>query len=303
MKSPILILLFCVTLSASALAQVDAVPQLKDIKTRRSSVALPSMQVSHRNIHQGQAFKVTLSDAPLGQDYYVSFAGRQLKLYKGEKEQYIYLPVKGDLKVGGYTLHLKDAYQNEVDTAKLEVLKGAFYTQHIRYYRPKPDQATQDILDKENALVDAASEVRSEERLWDSAFMLPVPHRVTANYGTRRYLNGKYNGYHSGVDFASPFGYPIKAPHNATVTLAKYFSKYNANGNLVFLDHGAGVTSVYIHLSKIAVKEGQKVNKGQTIGYIGSTGRSTGPHLHWGLYLNGQNTDGLAWVKYTKTLF
>jgi murein DD-endopeptidase MepM/ murein hydrolase activator NlpD len=126
---------------------------------------------------------------------------------------------------------------------------------------------------------------------------------MSAAYGTRRYLNGKYNGYHSGVDFASPHGYPIKSPANAIVALARYFSKYNSNGNTIFLDHGQGVTSVYIHMSKLAVKNGDRVKKGQTIGYIGTTGRSTGPHLHWGVYLNGHNTDGMSWIRFSERAF
>ncbi|RYX94149.1 M23 family metallopeptidase, partial [bacterium] len=160
-----------------------------------------------------------------------------------------------------------------------------------------------DLIKEEDALVEVAKSTFSEEPMWDKPFILPVPQRVSDIYGTQRYLNSKYNGYHSGVDFASPGGYPIKAINNAQVTLAKYFSKYNSNGNIVFLNHGLGVGSVYLHLSKILVKEGQKVKRGEILGYVGSTGRSTGPHLHWGVYLYGQNTDGLAWTTLTQKMY
>ena len=95
-------------------------------------------------------------------------------------------------------------------------------------------------------------------------------------------------------------GYPIKAPARGKVVLANYFSVGNDNGNTVFLDHGMGVTTGFIHLSKILVKVGDSVEQGQTIGLIGSSGRSTGPHLHWGTYIHGQNTDGLGWIRLTQ---
>lgn len=183
------------------------------------------------------------------------------------------------------------------------VIKGRFRTQYIRYRKPPLAPHVQAIIDKEEELVTKAKHTVSSKQLWQGSFIKPVSHRISSLYGNRRFLNGKYNGYHGGVDFASPMGTPIRATNSGKVILARYFSKWNSNGNIVFLDHGHGVTSVYIHLSRISVEEGQMVTKGQTIGRVGSTGRSTGPHLHWGLYLNGQNTDGLGWIRFSQTFF
>ena len=231
-------------------------------------------------------------------DTNIEFNDKKYKLF-AEK---VFIPVSPEIKSGEYYLKIKKADQ-ELTAIKIQIKAKKFGKQNISYYKPKLSIKAEEKIKEEDNLVELAKSNYSEEVFWDKSFILPVGQRVSDIYGTKRYLNGKYNGFHSGVDFASPFGVPVKAINNAKVNLAQYFSKYNSNGNIVFLDHGLGVGSVYLHLSKIAVKEGQKVKRGDTIGYVGSTGRSTGPHLHWGVYLYGQNTDGLAWIKLTQKLF
>jgi len=271
----------------------------------------PVLKLSSDQVVQGQLCALEL-EAPWreGVQYTLEGLGQKIPFYdqgpipnKSHHRFRTFLSVKADLKPGGYTLSVKDEEGHRALKEHLEVKPGSFYSQYIRFVSPplKPEQQKQ--VAEEDKWVDAVKDLRTEQAFWNGPFVLPVPHRVSAAFGTRRYLNGKYNGYHSGVDFASPMGYPVKAPGGARVALARYFSKYNSNGNLVFLDHGQGITSVYIHFSKLAVKEGDRVSKGQTIGYIGSTGRSTGPHLHWGFYLNGQNVDGLAWIRFSERAF
>jgi len=260
----------------------------------------PKLEVSGADVRQGQALQVKFCEAEPGL-YRLQVAGQSHALFPQGSCALAFVGIPADQKPGGYTLRIVDAQGQPVATQKIEVYPGRFQTQHIRFYTPALSPEQQAVIAEENALMDQARQGSETAALWQGAFMLPVPHRISAVYGTRRYLNGKYNGYHSGVDFASPMAYPVKAPAAGKVSLARYFSKHNANGNTVFLDHGLGVTSVYIHLSQISVQEGQTVTQGQTLGLIGSTGRSTGPHLHWGVYLNGQNTDGLAWIKFTQT--
>lgn len=215
-----------------------------------------------------------------------------------------YIGVPADMQAGQYKLQIMPIEGETVlDELPFSVVNGHFYTQHISFYTPPLPPDIAKIVEAEEALVDKARFTVSNTQLWTGPFAPPVPHALTGTYGNRRFLNGQYNRYHSGVDFASPMGTPVKAPQNAVVTLARYFHKYNSNGNIVFLDHGQGVTSVAIHLSKILVKEGQMVKRGEPVGLVGSSGRSTGPHLHWGLYLNGQNTDGLSWIQFTKNYF
>lgn len=304
------ILLLTLNVTAQELPQEVPIPTPSTLTSiEPTNLPVPVLTSSPSKVIQGQSVELNLQTALPGK-YRVDVAGQSLPLFAngqteaGQKNKYrAFLAIKGDLKPGGYTLLLKAENGQVLLKDKLEVMLGTFGTQYIRFVRPplSPEQAA--LVAEEDKSVDDARFSQTEQALWDSPFILPVPHRMSAAYGTRRYLNGKYNGYHSGVDFASPHGYPIKAPANAIVALASYFSKYNSNGNTIFLDHGQGVTSVYIHMSKLAVKKGDRVKKGQTIGYIGTTGRSTGPHLHWGFYLNGYNTDGMSWIRFSERAF
>ena len=140
--------------------------------------------------------------------------------------------------------------------------------------------------------------LKTPEKFWDGPLKRPSVGRVSTIYGVRRYYNGKFanNYYHRGVDYAGAQGSPIVAPAGGRVALVgKEAEGFRVHGNVVGIDHGQGLTSIFMHLSRINVKEGDMVKPGQLIGTIGSTGASTGPHLHWGLYVNGQAIDPTRW--------
>lgn len=114
-------------------------------------------------------------------------------------------------------------------------------------------------------------------------FNIPVKGRFSSPFGLRRFFNGQARKPHSGLDIAAPEGTPIISPTNGIIiTIGNYFF----NGNTVFIDHGQGLVSMFCHLSRIVVRPGETVKKGQIVGEIGMTGRVTGPHLHWGVSLN-----------------
>ncbi len=263
-----------------------------------------------KTILQGQCgrFILNVENEKPEDTYFLEILDQKIPFFALKKDRQhssyqTFLAIKADIKPGQYPIKITNQQHHILREDILHIKPGRFYTQALRIRRPKPSPQAQAIVEQEEKLIEQARKLMTPEALWQEPFILPVPQRVSAAFGTRRYLNGNYNGYHSGVDFASPMGYPVKAPAAAQVSLARYFSIYNSNGNTVFLNHGQGVSSVYIHLSKIAVKEHDWVKKGQIIGYIGTTGRSTGPHLHWSLYLNGQNMDGLYWIRFTEALF
>jgi len=135
----------------------------------------------------------------------------------------------------------------------------------------------------------------SDLRFWQDPFAPPVDGCVTSPFGVKRLHNGKPTGeFHGGVDQRTPAGEPILAIADGKIVFAKQLT---VPGNTVGLDHGQGLRSMYLHMARLAVSDGSTVKKGDVLGYAGSTGRSTGPHLHWVLYANGVNVNPAQWVK------
>jgi murein DD-endopeptidase MepM/ murein hydrolase activator NlpD len=132
---------------------------------------------------------------------------------------------------------------------------------------------------------------RTPERLWRGPFVRPVPDPANSAFGTRSFYNGEPRSPHSGADFLSPEGRPIRAPAAGRVVIAgsRYFT-----GNTVVIDHGLGLYSMFAHLSSIAVAAGDAVEPGQIVGEVGATGRVTGAHLHWSVRLAGARVDPLS---------
>lgn len=121
----------------------------------------------------------------------------------------------------------------------------------------------------------------------------PVAGPLSSKFGVRRFFNGEERNPHSGLDFAVPAGTPIKAPAAGKVILT---GNYFFNGNTVFVDHGQGFISMFCHMSKIDVKVGDVVPRGGVVGKVGSTGRATGPHMHWNVSLNDARVDPAIFI-------
>lgn len=155
--------------------------------------------------------------------------------------------------------------------------------------------------DHEFDRVDAFKALITAEKLWNGAFQRPNQGEITTVYGVRRYYNGEFaqDYFHRGVDYAGPTGDPVVAPAAGRIALVgRVEDGFELHGNTIGIDHGQGVLSIMLHLSRIDVKEGDVVQPGQRIGAVGGTGAVTGPHLHWGLYVNGQSVDPVPW-RYT----
>jgi len=150
-----------------------------------------------------------------------------------------------------------------------------------------PQEVLQRIRD--DAALARRARQRSDERTdWVGGFSWPVIGRITGVYGSQRILNGNPRAPHWGIDIAVPTGTPVEAPASGVVTLTHdmYFS-----GLTIFLDHGHGLISSFLHLSQISVEEGQRVERGELIGKVGATGRATGPHLDWRMSLGDVRID------------
>ena len=144
---------------------------------------------------------------------------------------------------------------------------------------PPPDIAAR--IEREQALVTAARERDDDRADFAQAFVWPVQGRISGRFGSARSYNGQLGSGHSGMDIAAPAGTPVKAPAAGIVTFAAP-ALYLTGGTLL-VDHGHGVSSNFLHLSRIDVKVGDRVEQGQVIAAVGATGRATGPHLHWGM--------------------
>jgi murein DD-endopeptidase MepM/ murein hydrolase activator NlpD len=150
-----------------------------------------------------------------------------------------------------------------------------------------PDPAWVKRRDAEKAQLDAAKAAAARGPAdafgWAQPFVRPAPGRITGVYGSMRVYGGLERPPHTGLDIANRTGTPVRAPAEGLVRLAA--GPFLLEGNMVLLDHGAGLVTSYMHLSEIAVRPGQRVKQGVVLGRIGTTGRSTGPHLHWGMSL------------------
>jgi murein DD-endopeptidase MepM/ murein hydrolase activator NlpD len=132
------------------------------------------------------------------------------------------------------------------------------------------------------------------ERVWSGNFVNPREGAIVTQFGVKRIINKISKNPHSGVDVSAEEGDPVRAPNDGVVVLidSQFYS-----GNSVVLDHGQGIYTMFFHLSKILVSAGQKVKKGEVIALVGSTGRSTGAHLHWGTRVQGARVDPLELIK------
>ena len=168
--------------------------------------------------------------------------------------------------------------------------KTGSITVEPKFVEPGPEEKEKiDAASKAKEKAFAATESTSiDQPLWSGNFLAPVPEKSTDSFGKRRIYNGKLASIHKGTDFRAHPGTPVHAGNAGIVILAQplYYE-----GNCVMIDHGFGLISISMHLSRIEVKPGQQVTRGQLIGLSGATGRVTGPHLHWAIRWQGAMLD------------
>jgi murein DD-endopeptidase MepM/ murein hydrolase activator NlpD len=185
---------------------------------------------------------------------------------------------------------LRITAQDGVRTLAVEVGAYAYETQYLNVPPRQVDLSPEDLarVEREQIRVRAALRSWSEPAPPTLAMQLPLQGRYSSPFGVRRFFNQQPRNPHSGLDIAAPTGTPISAPSpGRVVDVGDYFY----NGKSIVIDHGHGLTTMYCHLAAIDVKIGDRVKVGAQIGRVGATGRVTGPHLHWGVALNGALVD------------
>jgi lysostaphin len=212
----------------------------------------------------------------------------EIKECAGSQDFQLLLAIPADLAPGSYKIRCGSDYK------EIKVLSARFPVQRLRL--PKGKDSFDASPGEEKAVGDAKATV-SSERFWRDAFGKPADARVSTVFGVRRIVNGKLltDYYHSGLDFAAPLGAPVRACAAGKVIMIG--KNWKLHGNALAVDHGQSVVSFYIHLQKVLVKEGQLVKRGQIIGRVGQSGRASGPHLHFSLYVNQVATNPVDWFK------
>lgn len=177
---------------------------------------------------------------------------------------------------------------------QLTVAPRAWKIEHVNVPRRRggPTEAFMRIRRPELERINAARALDTGSQGWRQKFIWPAVGRISGRFGSQRIYRGEPGSYHSGIDIAGGTGTPFVAPADGAVILAAA-REFTLEGKLLMLDHGMGLNSAFLHCSELLVKEGEAVRQGQVIGRIGSTGRATGPHLHWGLKWNDARLDPL----------
>jgi hypothetical protein len=267
-----------------------------DPEPTESQKAEPRFLLADR-VKQGEVLKVTLKNMTGIQwgttDFaYVTLAGRKARLFTKKNGDLLSLmPVSIYEKPGVYPLTIYNAGGVPLKKFDVTIENGHYKTQNVSVSK---GTAGLQPMPGELEAIQALKEKVSPVQYWEEPFITPTPDCQNSPYGVKRYQNGVSTGdYHKGVDLRSPAGRPVKAITGGQVEIS---TMYRLHGGTVGLDHGQGIGSVYIHLSKLGVKKGEMVKKGQVIGYVGSTGFASGPHLHWGMYVSGLPVNPNQWI-------
>lgn len=217
-----------------------------------------------------QAEKITLN----GKDYLLTPSGNFVIAFGRDEKP-------------GQSLYITDKKGNKSEY-KLTIAPTKWDIQNIKGIPQKkvtPSEADQKEINRERKDVRGSLEKRINKNYWEKGFIRPVKGRISGQFGGQRIMNGNKMNPHQGMDIAAKEGTPVKASSNGIVRLSG--GDYFYSGNVVTLDHGHGLFTIYAHLKSADVKVGDYIKQGQIIGKVGKTGRATGPHLHWGASLNG----------------
>jgi murein DD-endopeptidase MepM/ murein hydrolase activator NlpD len=191
------------------------------------------------------------------------------------------------------TVEVKSGDYTRTLSYTISIVKEKFHVEHLTLPKDKVDLDEKSFArwkaEQEQLKTALASD--SPAKLWQPGFVEPVNGKRTGIFGSVRVMNGQARNPHNGEDISAPLGTDVLATNDGIVrlTVEHFFS-----GKGIFLDHGLGFYSMYFHLSEVLVKDGDQVKAGQVIGKVGATGRATGPHLHWGVKLNGARVNPYA---------
>ena len=256
-----------------------------------------TLQIAPQNPQPGDVLTVTIfpsSGEKISAIGMAAFDTAQVKFFSrpdGSARAFVGLPF--DRSAGQFPLSAR------VQTSRGEQVLRATVNAKTRYYPTQRirmrNSATAAKMNNKAALRAEKLLVQSKMKnsygapLWNGSWITPTRGTASSAYGRRRYVNGKWWGQHNGADIKAPGGAPVLASNSGRVVMSAYLPALR--GNCVVLDHGCNVFSIYMHLSRRDVAEGESVGRGQRVGLLGSTGFSTGAHLHWEVRVGWEPVD------------
>ena len=262
--------------------------------------AEPDIKVLPLPVDRGTAARVLVEGLDETSGLKGAFDGRPVFFFPAGDKLIGFIAADVMLSPGHYPLTL--TWQGGRSTLDITVRDRAYGVRSIKVPDSQVNlsKADQDRAARERKLVNAALGAKSPVRLWQGPWVDPVGGKVTSSFGRQTRINGVLNPRpHAGADFDVPAGTQVKAPADGVVLLADFH--FFAGGS-VYIDHGQGLISMYFHLSEIKVKAGDPVRRGDLLGLSGATGRVTGAHLHYGVYLCQARIDPVAFHRLTSLL-
>ncbi|OGF50615.1 MAG: hypothetical protein A2231_09870 [Candidatus Firestonebacteria bacterium RIFOXYA2_FULL_40_8] len=246
-------------------------------------VELSSTKVTHGSILIVKVFDKTARNVKIKQSVFPLFDGKD-GVSKG-----VLLGVPTWWDIGGkYEVEINGKATGQTVEIDGRILKN----EKIEIEKSK--LVSNEETKKQGELLSKAITEFKNDKYWSGNFILPVEGKITTEYGMGRTVNGSQGGIHRGLDIGANEGTEIKAANDGIVVLSR---KHILTGNTIVINHGEGVVSVYYHMSALVAVEGAKVKKGDVIGKVGSTGVSTGPHLHWGIWIFGVDVNPLELIE------
>ena len=267
-------------------------------------IATPSgvvIELTYSALRPGEIIAISIKDYSSIKTALVRFLKKNytLGLNQSKTSLLAFVGLGLDLEPGFYPMEVFIEKANGWESAgkQIQVTAREFPIRRLwipeRYIKPPPE--FRERIKLEGEILSIVYGIETERWLGEGQFILPSSGKLRSNFGQRRIYNNEIESIHSGIDISAPYGTPVRASNSGRVVLANnfYFS-----GKTVIIDHGLGLFSFYCHCSRIKVKRGEMVNKGQVIGYVGATGRATGPHLHWGVKVYEKTVDPFSLLSF-----
>jgi murein DD-endopeptidase MepM/ murein hydrolase activator NlpD len=265
------------------------------------TIFIPGIPVElvFRALQPGEVLLAEMKDSPSVRRISIRLGGRKYELdHSTGNRPGVLIGLDLGLKSGPLIMDIAEEKTDGAVEHYSEALEVAPREFSKRYFRVDekmlaPPPAEQERVKREQDLLQAVYGVITPDWLGTGPFIPPLAQEPFPNFGQNRVYNKSVSSVHAGVDIAAPYGTPIRASNSGNVVLA---SDFYLTGKTVILDHGCGVFSLYFHCSKLLVKRGDRVRRGEFIAKVGNTGRSTGPHLHWGIRIYDSRVDPFSLV-------